>query len=442
MKRKISDMMDGYSAPELEMEHSAPLSSERIKELTMSKINHNEKKGKRITFRILVAAAVIATLAVTAVAAEEVFGAGDWFRDILNVQLEEDMERAQKDLGQVKGDLEQKQETYLALRETISEGQIEVVNELGKVFEEESQTSEGTTVTMHAAYGEAHILHLYFSVEAPEGTVLPDDIEYAFYDANRVRSEEEGRYVPLTAGEDAPYNTISQQIYIETLPDENPGDNKKDFHVTINGQARTECEFNDGYSKYFNIEGIYQQVPNVDGDRDGYELLAPGEFSFDVGLTGEAQYIQLKEAEGFTYGGAKTRTWTHDSPCLNPCEENLIGENDPETGLPIHGKSWEYEVTVKKLAISSMGVDWEVEYWVSDEQFSYGIEYKVVMKDGTSPMGGIGGSSSDTPPYMNNGIGIGTGLSYFSIPIDLEEVDYILIGDEELGETIKVYLPE
>ena len=396
----------------------------------MSKIQYKEKKTKRLGFRLLAVAAMIATMVVTAVAAEAVFGAGDWFRQILNIQKEQDIIRAEEDNLDV------------AVRETLSEGQIEVVNELGKVFGEQTQTSEGTTVTMHAAYGEAHILHLYFSVEAPEGTVLPDNILYTFHDGNVVYENLEDRYVPLSAGEDAPYEHISQQIYIETLPDENPGDNKKDFHVTINGQARTECEFNDGYSKYFNIEGIYEQIPNVDGDHDGYELLAPGEFSFDVGLNGEAQYIQLKEAEGFAYGGAKTRTWTHDSPCLTLCEEELTGENDPETGLPIHAGSWEYEVTVKKMAISPMGVDWEVEYWVSDEQRSYGIEYKVVMKDGTSPMGGIGGSHSDTPPYMNNGIGIGRGVSYFSIPIDLAEVDYILIGDEELGETIKVYLPE
>ena len=430
MKRRISDLLDGYQDSSVELTCGTPLSSERIRELTMSKINRKEKKSKRIGFRLLAVAAMIATMVVTAVAAEAVFGAGDWFRQILNIQKEQDIIRAEEDNLDV------------AVRETLSEGQIEVVNELGKVFGEQTQTSEGTTVTMHAAYGEAHILHLYFSVEAPEGTVLPDNILYTFHDGNVVYENLEDRYVPLSAGEDAPYEHISQQIYIETLPDENPGDNKKDFHVTINGQARTECEFNDGYSKYFNIEGIYEQIPNVDGDHDGYELLAPGEFSFDVGLNGEAQYIQLKEAEGFAYGGAKTRTWTHDSPCLTLCEEELTGENDPETGLPIHAESWEYEVTVKKMAISPMGVDWEVEYWVSDEQRSYGIEYKVVMKDGTSPMGGIGGSHSDTPPYMNNGIGIGRGVSYFSIPIDLAEVDYILIGDEELGETIKVYLPE
>lgn len=428
MKRRISDMLDGYRDQSVELKTGTPLSSERIKELTMSNIEYREKKSKRIGFRIFALAAIIATLAITAVAAEAVFGAGDWFREILKIQLQEDAERAD--------------EIGMEIRETISEGQIEVVNELGRVFEEQTQTDQGTTLTMHAAYGDAYILHLYFGVEAPEGTVLPDDICYAFYDRNTVLQDGERRYVPLTPGEDAPYKTISQSIDIETLPDENPSDNKKDFHVVINGQAGTDCRFNDGYSKFFNIRGIYQQVLNVNGDNDGYELLAPGAFSFDVGLTGEPTVIQLEKAEGFAYGGEKTRTWTHDSECLPPCEENLTGETDPETGLPIHSETWNYEVTVKKLSISPLGVESHVEYTCDNRWRSFGLYCTVVMKDGTSPVMDKYGSGTDRPMEEDGGIGESWGISYFSIPIDLEEVDYILIGDEALGQTMKVYLPE
>ncbi len=428
MKRRISDLLDGYQDSSIELEHSTPLSSERIRELTMRKINYHEKKRKRIGFRLLAVAAVIATLTITVVAAEAVFGAGDWFREILRIQQEQDMVRAE--------------ENGMTVRETLSENQIEVVNDLGRVFQEQSQTSDGTTVTMHAAYGDAYLLHLYFSVEAPEGTVLPDDVLYTFHDGNELYEDMEDRYVPLSASEDAPYKTISQQMDVETLPDTDPGDNKKEFHVTIIGQAGTECSFNDGYSKFFNIRGIYAQIPNVDGDHDGYELLAPGVFAFDVALTGDPAMIELKEAEGFVYGGEKSRTWTHDSPCLNVCEEDLTGETDPETGLPIHGESWIYEVTVKRMAISSMGVDWKVEYTCDDEHLGFGLEFRVVMKDGTSPMMGKGSGRSDVPTWMNDGIGIADGMSYFSIPIELAEVDYILIGDEELGQTMRVYLPE
>ncbi len=428
MKRRISDMLDGYQVQSVDFNNGTPLSPERIKELTMQKINHNEKKGKRTSFRFLVVAAVIAALTMTVVAAEEIFGAGDWFREILNIQLEKDAGRAEQ-IGE-------------NVQETISDGQIEVVNDLGKVFEEQTQTSQGTTVTMHAAYGDASILHLYFSVEAPAGTVLPDDILYTFHDGNAEYTKEEERYIPLTPDENAPYDTISQFVDVEALPDENPGDNKKDFHVVINGQMETECRFNDGYSKYFHIRGIWQQVVNVNEDEDGYELLAPGEFAFDVGLTGEPEVIQLKEAEGFSYGGEKSRTWTHDSPCLQVCGEDMTGETDPDTGLPIHSETWNYKVTVKKLTISSMGVESHVEYTCDDRWKGFGLYCKVVMKDGTSPATGEYGSGSDRPIEEDGGIGESWGISYFNVPIDLKAVDYILIGDEELGQTMKLYLPE
>lgn len=73
MKRRISDLLDHYSDDTIAMKNSTPLSSDRIKELTMQKIDKKEKKGRRILPRIFVAAAIIATLTMTAFAAEEVF---------------------------------------------------------------------------------------------------------------------------------------------------------------------------------------------------------------------------------------------------------------------------------------------------------------------------------------------------------------------------------
>lgn len=427
MKKRISGLMDHIRNAELELNQATPLSSQRIKELTMSRINNEGRNNHRTGFRLLVAVAIVTALTLTAVATEEILGAGDWFRSILNIQLASDAERA-KDGG-------------VAVQESISDAQIDVVTDMGRVFEEQTQTSEGTTVTMHAAYGDANILHLYFTVEAPTGTVLPDEILYSFHDGSEVYQQPEQRYIPLTPGKDAPYKTISQQLDIEPLPDENPGDNQKDFHVSVYGQAGTDCEFNDGYSKFFNIRGIWQQIPNVNGDEDGYELLAPGEFSFEVGLHAEAAMIELQEARNFVYGGEKSRSWTHDSPCLL-CEDVLTGENDPETGLPIHKETWNYQVTVKRVCISPMSVEWEIEYTCDDEQKAFGLEYRVVMKDGTSPVAGKGGSVNDAPAWLTGGPGKAEGLTYFSIPIDLKEVDYILIGDETLGQTMKLYLPQ
>lgn len=48
MNRRISDLLDTYSDPNIELGINTPLSSERIKALTMSKINKEPKQRKRI----------------------------------------------------------------------------------------------------------------------------------------------------------------------------------------------------------------------------------------------------------------------------------------------------------------------------------------------------------------------------------------------------------
>jgi len=190
MKRRISDLLDHYSDDTIAMKNSTPLSSDRIKELTMQKIDKKEKKGRRILPRIFVAAAIIATLTMTAFAAEEVLGAGDWFRAILNLELQERAEDMPEDRE---------------IQETISQEQIEIINELGKSFSPQVQTSEGTTVTMLAAYADDYVLHLYLQVEAPEGTILPDGILYTFYDHNvDIDYDDPDHWASLKPGKDAP----------------------------------------------------------------------------------------------------------------------------------------------------------------------------------------------------------------------------------------------
>lgn len=417
MKRRISDLLDGIRADGVELKTKTPLSSQRIKELTMSKITKNEKKGNRAVFRILAVAAAISLMTVTAFAAEKVFGVGDLFRNIFNDQLEKDRQMVQE------YDLD------VTVQETISQGQIDVVNELGGNFQPVTQTSEGTTVTLKAAFADANILKAYLSVEAPEGTVLPDGIIYQFADWKTNRD-----WMPFTVGENVPYEPFGVNYDIEVLPDEDPTDNKKKFCVTGVAQSGIEFAFNDGYSKFLNIAGIYQQVVDVDGDEDGFVLLAPGNFSFDVGVVNDVQAVDV-DVDGLTYGGHKTRSWTHDSPCLEPCGEYLTGETDPETGLPIHLASWDYSVTAKSMKITPLSVEWKCDYTCSDETMYYTLQFQVVMKDGTSPIcADLGGGLSNETSSE--------GILYFTTPIDLDEVDHILIGDPEIDSAYKVYLPQ
>lgn len=417
MKRRISDMLDRIPAENIDLDQSTPLSSQRIKELTMMKIEHKEKKRGRIGVRILALAAAISMLGVTAFAAEEIFGAGDFFRSILGIQLQESKDHAAENNLDV---------TYA---ESISEEQVQVVNELGQVFEEQTFTDQGTTMTMTAAYADENIVHMHLKLEAPEGTVLPDDILYTFCDWNR-----EDDYCMFTAGKEAPYDSIGfTSDCIKVLPDSDPTDNKKEFLVTLTNSFSEDVKFNDGYSKYLNIDGIWQQVVNVEGDEDGYTLIAPGKFTFDFGMVNEAKAVAL-DVKGLTYGGDKSRTWTHDSPCDTFCDEKLTGEMDPGTGLPIHSESWNYTVTAKKLELSSLSAQWECSYECDEETMGFGLGFRVVLKDGTTvPTLNIGG--------MWDGDGVSGGTTYFAVPIDMEQVDHILLGDDEIGSTHKVYLP-
>lgn len=386
----------------------------------MSKISKKTRRPKRIAFRVLVAAAVIAALALSVYAAEEIFGAGDMFRDILNDRLKDNKEYVEEN------------DIDMTVRETISEGQIEVINELGQNFVPQTFTSGGTTMTLSAAYGDAYVIHLYFKVEAPEGTVLSDDILYQF---NNLEQDFDGDGHPdlLTLAEDAPYEKSGQFMDVEPLPDEDPTDNKKEFHVTIKCQSGLGMKFNDGVSKYLHITGIYEQVVDVDGDEDAYVQLAPADFAFDIGLANDVKIVDL-DVDGLTYGGQRSRAWTHDSPCLELCKENLTGETDPENGLPIHAESWEYYVTVKSLSISALSAQWECEWTCDNESLFFGVDFRVVMKDGTSVF--------TTPGDGHHAENWAQGTALFDTPIDLNEVDYILIGDPETDSTYKVYLPE
>lgn len=420
MKRNISDLMDGFPVNDVVPESGTPLSSQRIKELTMKKVNQAPKR--RIVSRFLLVAAIVAALTTTAFAADVVFNAGDVLRNILNAKLEENRDYVEEN------------ELDATIRETISEGQVEVVNKLGQNFVPTTQTSEGTTVTLAAAYGDDHVLYLYLQVVAPEGTVLPDDIDYIFYDPNSIDFEDENHWRHLQVKKGSPYKLVyGPNFEIQPLTDADPTDNKKEFYVTITAQSDQKAKFNDGVTKYFNIMGIYQQVANVNMDEDGYYLIAPGNFSFDVGIVNEVEKIEL-DVDDLTYGGHKTRTWTHDSECHSLCQEKLTGETDPETELPIHSEEWDYTVTPEKLVISPLSAEWEVAYTCTDPQLSCGIEFQIIMKDGSTPL--------MTPTAMWSNDEESGGVVCFDTPINFDEIDYILIGDPEINSTHKTYLPE
>lgn len=430
MKRRISDLLDGIREDSIDLREPTPLSSDRIKELTMGKFEPktNQKKqgrGRRIAFRILVAAAILAMLPVTVYAAEAIFGAGDWFRGRMNDQLKEDQALAAEN------------DWDIAIQETVSQGQVDVANKLGQNFKEQTVTSNGTTMTMTAAYGDEYVLHLYLKVETPEGTVLPDGVIYKFFDWNDVRFEGDNPWRPLVPGEGAPYDQTNAQITsITPLPDNDPADNKKDFDIVLTRQyipdyiadeEGIDCrdKFNDGISKLLSFTGIYEQVVNMNGDEDGYVPFATGDFTFDIGLINDVEVIDIDVA-GMNYGGHAERTWSHPD---NPDQHYEWCPPYDENG--VHTEEWDFTVTPRSLQISPMTVRFDNDYTCTmGNGMAYYMAFRIVMKDGTSPMmKDNGGFLSETRSCA---------MKTFTTPIDLSQIDYIEIGDPDVCEPYKI----
>lgn len=381
----------------------------------MSKIeNKKEKKqrtgGRRIAFNILVAAVAISLLTVTVSAAEYIFGAGDWFKSRMEAQMKQDQVFLQEE-GM----------DDVTVAETVSQGQVDVANALGQSFKEQTITKNGTTMTMTAAYGDARVMHAYVRVEAPEGTVLPDDTLYTFFDYNQ------SAWDFITVADSAPYQEVGGYfIEVNPVQDEDPTDNKKDFDIFITSQMGQEAGFNDGVKKYLNITGLYEQVVDANGDEDAYVPLAEGDFTFDIGLINQAEVCDVDVSKA-GYGGHKVRHWTHPgvphSEFCAPYDENGV-----------HTEEYDYTVTPKYLRISPLTMEWGVNYTCSDKRIMPGLNVQIVMKDGTTPLGRSGSGGGDGETFNEN-------LFIFSAPLDLDQVDYILVGDPELGDPVKLELP-
>lgn len=402
-----------------------PLSPSRIKELTMSRITKTPRS--RVRFRVLLAA-IIAMLAVTAVAAENL-RTSQWFQGVLNQELQKEKEYVEKN------DLD------YTVQETVSQEQMDILDTLGESFQPQTVTSGGATMTLTAGYGDESVMHLYLQVTAPEGTVLPDGIWYEFYDFNNDVKYDENHdpvWLPVMMKEGAPYNRIyNHTIDMEPLPDDDPTDNKKDFHIILRGGSpyvMRNCgvkdpvlpAFNDGVPKTFNCTGLYEQVLDVNRDEDGFVPFFTGDFSFDITYSSKLEKKEVNMT-GMGYCGHVKYNWTHPEGIdhYDGCE--------PYDENGVHTTEYDYSVAPTYFAITPMSVDYAFKYTCTDKRVLQDLDFKVVMKDGTNPMIEIDAPANSEKEGFNT--------SVFHTPIDLSQVDYILIGNPEYGTTHKVFLP-
>ena len=257
MKRRISDLMDAVQPSQLTLRQNTPLSSQRIKELTMSKIQ--KKHSKRVGFRVLVVAAVLAVLGTTVVAADQLWGVSGVFLGHMN--------------------------------EKLSAEDVEIIDQMGATFAPDQPvlestenfdpmnasftagiTSNGATITPISVLGDDDYFHLHLRIDAPEGTVLSDDSYYHLSGPGSGTSLEFN--VPRNV-----YRDISSEMTVETLPDTDPTDNSKEFVIKwYNIDNMVDLKFNDGVSKVLTIHGLWEQTSTGE-----YREIFTGDFVFDIG---------------------------------------------------------------------------------------------------------------------------------------------------------------
>ena len=237
MKQNISNLMNHIPLEDLGIYGETPLSSQRIKELTMKKLK--KEKCKRRSLRIFLIAAIIASLGITAVAADRIWG-------VSGVRV-----------GSFNEDLQVEA--------------VDTIDTLGASFPG-GITNNGATITPISVLGDDTYFHLHLRVEAPEGVTLPDGKVYQFSGMGA------GQGIALDVPNNA-YKDKSSEVKVETLPDDDPTDNVKGFMVRwYCVDQYVDLRFNDGISKILRISGLWVQTE--DGS---YQQLFTGDFAFDIG---------------------------------------------------------------------------------------------------------------------------------------------------------------
>lgn len=394
MRRNISDLLDQYPAEDVELGGFSPYSPSRIKEITMDNIETMEPKvnrpAKRLKpVRLLIAAAVVAALSISALAAGRFMGAGEVFQDFFQP----------KDGA-------------------LSQGQIDVIDQLGHTAGEAAAqlpaavTSNGATITPVAAIADENVYYLRLRVEAPEGTALPDlDGEhwYQFFDSGEYNRST----MTLEPAEGAyPEDAFGVTETFTVLPDGEPNDNRKEFVITFTNHSRDGIALNDGVSKVLTIHGLW-----VQDKYKGYTLVFAGEFRFDIGLNFQSQTVDLN---------AKGVSWT---------DETL-----------------DYTNTLEYLTLSPLSLSYCYHTDLPDNKyFGPGISISIVLKDGAEFVPGYD-TTQEFIDYLQGYYNMGPedilplsgepgpdteGYFAFDEPLDLSQVDYVAFGDVKIPVSVE-----
>lgn len=377
MKKRVSDLLDTYRDDSVELSGPTPLSSARIKELTMNKINGAKtvKKAARLTTRLLAAAAVIAALTASAMAVNYAIGAGGLMQ------------------GFFAGD-----------GESLTTGQIENLDRVGQTFEG-GVTDNGATVTPVAALADENCYYLRLRIEAPEGTVLPDldpntDGYYQLFGRNWPEEE-------LTFTSERGESIEGIGINCEWQPDSDPTDNVKEVVLRFTAQGTEPAVYNNQEGKLLTIRGLWIQAPDK-----VYTPVFTGNFVLDVGGSFERRSLTVDcgGADYIDITGLGYTTWL-DRVELTPLSISV----------------W-FRDNVKPDQTSRV-------HFGGSQGFCEGLQ--IVLKDGTVAFDNVptwtfdpADLNWDAATMLADGpISDKSGYAPFDQPLDLDQVDYIKFGD-------------
>lgn len=178
MTKRISDLLDTYSNPNIELEMKTPLSSERIKELTMKKITKTAQKSPHILRWVLIVAAVMSTVVLTVFAVDRATG-GIWFRAFFERNAEVALTQSQIDY--------------------IEENAVQI---------DDTQTADGYILHLESVLSDKTSFYVKLNLYAPAGVVIPYEESYRF-DEIRI----------LESGEDLPWESWGYSTLDEDTTD-------------------------------------------------------------------------------------------------------------------------------------------------------------------------------------------------------------------------------
>ena len=363
MKRSISDMLNEVSVENWEIRGKNPLSTGRIKNRTMDAIGESTHKKVRWVPKVALIAAILVSMLVTAFAAETI--------------ISESVSK--RKMGGYFG-------------ETLSDKQVEQMEDIGKTFGE-SMTCKGTTITVMEAIADENVMYVYLRVEAKEGVVLPDLGDDQHYSISEIRGND-----PLMKAWSIPSKEwvfMHVDHSMTSLPDEDPTDNIKEFVLRL-GKNGNFTIFNGPWQKVLMIQGLY--IRNNIGMEQ--ETLFRGCFEFDVTINDE-----------------------------NRDDSKLVIEVD---NAQYHDKQYGFVTTVSKVTITPLRIDIEFKFTESNDRYIHpsGGPVELVMKDGTVIMAMDAYMDARESGYHPDSIVGSSGRNRFDEPIVVEDIDYVRIGDD------------